>query len=44
MNKISLDTNILFYNHGIDGDEKQLIADSFFDNIPVISTQVFKWH
>ena len=40
MTKISLDTNILIYNHGIDGNAKQQIADSLFDNIPVISTQV----
>jgi predicted nucleic acid-binding protein len=40
MNKISLDTNVLIYNHGIDGDAKQLIADSLLDNVPVISTQV----
>ena len=40
MTKISLDTNVLIYNHGIDSDPKQLIADSFFDNVPVISTQV----
>jgi predicted nucleic acid-binding protein len=40
MTKISLDTNVLIYNHGIDGDAKQLIADSLFDNVPVISTQV----
>jgi predicted nucleic acid-binding protein len=40
MSKISLDTNVLIYNHGIDGDAKQLIADSLLDNVPVISTQV----
>jgi len=40
MNKISLDTNVLIYNHAINGDAKQLIADSLFDNVPVISTQV----
>ena len=40
MTKISLDTNVLIYNHGIDGDAKQLIADSLFDNVPIISTQV----
>ena len=38
--KVSLDTNILIYNHGIDGDAKQIIADSLFENTPVISTQV----
>ena len=38
MSKIALDTNVLIYNHGIDGDAKQLIADSLFDNVPVIST------
>jgi predicted nucleic acid-binding protein len=32
MSKISLDTNVLIYNHGIDGDAKQLIADSLLDN------------
>ena len=40
MNKISLDTNVLIYNHGINGDAKQIIADSLLDNAPVISTQV----
>ena len=40
MNKIALDTNVLIYNHGIEGDKKQIIADSLFDNVPVISTQV----
>jgi predicted nucleic acid-binding protein len=40
MSKISLDTNVLIYNHGIDGDAKQLIADSLFNNVPIISTQV----
>jgi predicted nucleic acid-binding protein len=40
MSKISLDTNVLIYNHGIAGDAKQLIADSLLDNVPVISTQV----
>jgi len=40
MTKISIDTNVLIYNHGIDGDAKQLIADSLLDNVPVISTQV----
>jgi predicted nucleic acid-binding protein len=40
MNKIALDTNVLIYNHGNEGDAKQVIADSLFDNVPVISTQV----
>jgi predicted nucleic acid-binding protein len=40
MNKIALDTNVLIYNHGNDGDPKQVIADSLFDNVPIISTQV----
>jgi predicted nucleic acid-binding protein len=40
MSKISLDTNVIIYNHGIDGDAKQVIADSLLDNVPVISTQV----
>jgi len=40
MTKIALDTNVLIYNHGIDGDAKQLIADSLFNSVPVISTQV----
>jgi len=40
MTKISLDTNVLIYNHAINGDAKQLIAESLFDNVPVISTQV----
>jgi len=25
---------------GVDGDDKQLIADSLLDNVPIISTQV----
>ena len=40
MTRISLDTNVLIYNHETDGDTKQLIADSLFDKVPVISTQV----
>jgi len=40
MTKISLDTNVLIYNHGVNGGTKQLIADSLLDNVPVISTQV----
>jgi len=40
MSKIALDTNVLIYNHGINGDAKQLIVDSLFDDVPVISTQV----
>jgi len=40
MTKISLDTNVLIYNHGIEGDTKQLIAYNLLDNNPVISTQV----
>jgi predicted nucleic acid-binding protein len=40
MTKIALDTNVLIYNHGNDGDPKQVIADRLFDNVPVVSTQV----
>ena len=40
MTKIALDTNVLIYNHGLNGDAKQVIADNLLDNIPVISTQV----
>jgi len=40
MTKIALDTNILIYNHGFDGEAKQIIADGFLDNTPVISAQV----
>jgi predicted nucleic acid-binding protein len=40
MNKIALDTNVIIYNHGIEGNPKQLIADSLLDYFPVISTQV----
>jgi len=40
MIKIAIDTNVLIYNHGINGDAKQLIADSLLDSVPVISTQV----
>jgi len=40
MTKIALDTNILIYNHGFDGEAKQIIADSLLDGYPVISAQV----
>jgi len=40
MNKIALDTNILIYNHGLDGNPKRLISEKFFRENPVISPQV----
>jgi len=40
MNKIALDTNILIYNHGTDGDVKRLVSERFFKETPVISPQV----
>jgi len=40
MTKIALDTNILIYNHGLDGNPKRLISEKFFKENPVISPQV----
>jgi predicted nucleic acid-binding protein len=40
MAKIALDTNILIYNHGLDGNHKRLISERFFKESPVISPQV----
>ena len=40
MSKIALDSNILIYNHSLDCEEKMLIALNFFNENPVISTQV----
>jgi len=40
MSKIALDTNILIYNHGLDGNPRRLISESFFREGPVISPQV----
>jgi len=40
MSKIALDTNILIYNHGLDGNPRRLISESLFREGPVISPQV----
>ncbi|GBU22809.1 hypothetical protein R80B4_02721 [Fibrobacteres bacterium R8-0-B4] len=40
MDKIALDTNVLIYNHGLDGNPKRLISEKFFRENPVISPQV----
>ena len=40
MSRIALDSNILIYSHGIDCDDKRVIARGFFKGKPVISSQV----
>ena len=40
MSRIALDSNILIYNHILDNDKKRLIARSFFEENPVVSSQV----
>ena len=40
MNNIALYSNILIYNHSLDYESKRLIARSFFDEKPVVSSQV----
>ena len=40
MNNIALDSNILIYNHSLDYESKRLIARRFFDEKPVVSSQV----
>jgi predicted nucleic acid-binding protein len=40
MSKIALDSNILIYNHSLDCEDKRIIARSFFNDAPVVSSQV----
>ena len=40
MSKIALDSNILIYNHSLDQENKRLIASRFFEEKPVVSSQV----
>jgi len=40
MNKIALDSNVLIYNHSLTCEEKMLIAIDFFNNNPIVSSQV----
>ena len=40
MSKIALDSNILIYNHSLDCEDKRVIARDFFNENPVISSQV----
>ena len=40
MSRISLDSNILIYNHSLDFEDKMLISLNFFNENPFISTQV----
>ena len=40
MNRIALDSNILIYNHSLDYENKRLIARDFFNENPVVSSQV----
>jgi predicted nucleic acid-binding protein len=40
MNKIALDSNILIYIHSLEYEDKRYIARRFFDENPVVSSQV----
>jgi predicted nucleic acid-binding protein len=40
MSKIALDSNILIYNHSLDCKDKMLTALGFFNENPVVSSQV----
>jgi len=40
MSRIALDSNILIYNHSLDCKEKRAIARDFFNENPVVSSQV----
>jgi predicted nucleic acid-binding protein len=40
MSRIALDSSILIYSHGIDCDDKRVIARGFFKEKPVLSSQV----
>jgi len=40
MTRIALDSNILIYNHSLDQKDKRSIARDFFNENPVVSSQV----
>jgi predicted nucleic acid-binding protein len=40
MSRIALDSNILIYNHSLTCESKMLIAVNFFNENPVVSSQV----
>ena len=40
MSRIALDSNILIYSHGLDCEDKKVIARGFFRETPIISSQV----
>ena len=40
MTKIALDSNILIYSHSLDCESKRLVAREFFNENPVVSSQV----
>ena len=40
MSKIALDSNILIYNHSLDFADKRDIARKFFNENPIVSSQV----
>lgn len=40
MSKIALDSNILIYNHSLEFESKKYIAMNFFNENPVVSSQV----
>jgi len=40
MSKIALDSNILIYNHSLEFEDKKHIARRFFNENPVVSSQV----
>jgi predicted nucleic acid-binding protein len=40
MSRIALDSNILIYNHSLTCENKMLIASDFFNENPVVSSQV----
>jgi len=40
MSRVALDSNILIYNHSLDCKDKRTIARNFFNENPVISSQV----
>jgi len=40
MSKIALDSNVLIYNHSLDCEDKRAIARDFFNENPVVSSQV----
>ena len=40
MSRIALDSNVLIYNHSLTYENKRLIARDFFNENPVVSSQV----